>query len=164
MSGLRSWLLSVLTVSLFCAVAQAVMPGGAVGRVGKLVCGLSLLCAVLWPAARLDPGLGEGWLRAWRQSVKEDSQMLEEQAADGARKVIEERCAAYIVDKAAEHGVLCTARVLCRAVEGGLYVPDSAQVRGALSGAEVERLKKLVSHDLGIPAERQTYHREACRE
>ena len=161
MSGLKSWLLSVLTVSLFCAVAQAVMPKGAVSRVGKLVCGLSLLCAVLWPAAGLDPALGEDWLRVWRQGVKEEQLHLEVQVGGHARKVIEERCAAYIVDKAAEAGAVCTARVVCRTEEGGLYVPDRAEVRGVLSEAEVERLQNLVTHDLGIPAERQAYRREA---
>ena len=160
MTGLKSWLLSVLTVSLFCAVAQAVMPKGTVSRVGKLVCGLSLLCAVLWPAAKLDPGLGENWLRNWRQEVKDDQLHLEEQVSSHAQKVIEDRCAAYIVDKAAENGAVCTARVHCRAVEGGLYVPDSAEVSGALSEAEAGRLRKLVTHELGIPPERQIYRRE----
>lgn len=160
MSTLKSWLLSVLTVSLFCAVAQAVMPKGAVGKVGKLVCGLALVCAVLWPAAKLDPDLGEDWLRDWRQRVKDEQIHLQEQVGGHARQVIEARCAAYIVDKAAEHGAVCTARVRCRAVEGGLYVPDSAEVTGSLSEAEETRLRRLVAHELGIPAERQTYRRE----
>ena len=160
MTGLKSWLLSVLTVSLFCAVAQAVMPKGAVSRVGKLVCGLALLCAVLWPAAHLDPRLGEDWLRTWRQGVRTEEEGLEEQVSTHARQVIEARCAAYIEDKAAEHGAVCTARVTCRPAEGGLYVPHGAEVTGAMSAAEVGRLQKLVEHDLGIPPERQSYRWE----
>lgn len=152
--------MSVLTVSLFCAVAQAVMPKGAVSRVGKLVCGLSLLCAVLYPAAKLNPELGEAWLRDWRQEVKVNQQELEEQVKTHARQVIEDRYAAYIVDKAAENGAVCTARVTCRTEEGGLYVPDRAEVTGALSQTEVGRLRKLVAHDLCIPAERQVYRTE----
>ena len=141
-------------------MAQAVMPRGAVSRVGKLVCGLSLLCAVLWPVASWDPRLGENWLRDWRQGVREEQLRLEEQVSSHARTVIEARCAAYIVDKAAENGADCTARVRCRAVEGGLYVPDSAEVQGTLTEAEVVRLQKLVDHGLGIPPERQVYRRE----
>ena len=37
--GVRLWLLSILTVSLVCALADAMMPAGAVKKVDRLVCG-----------------------------------------------------------------------------------------------------------------------------
>ena len=52
MGAVRSWLLAVIAVSLLCAVAEALMPSGAVKRVGRLVCGLVLVGAILSPAAR----------------------------------------------------------------------------------------------------------------
>ena len=55
--AVRSWLLAVTAVSLLCALAGALMPKGPVERVGRLVCGLVMLAAVLSPLAR--PDLGE---------------------------------------------------------------------------------------------------------
>ena len=52
--GVRLWLLSILTVSLVCALADAMMPAGAVKKVGRLVCGLVLAAVVLTPVVTLD--------------------------------------------------------------------------------------------------------------
>ena len=62
MGAVRSWLLAVIAASLLCAVAGALMPPGGVKRVGRLVCGLVLLGAVLSPAATLDAAEGQRWL------------------------------------------------------------------------------------------------------
>ena len=62
MTAVRSWLLAVIAVSLLCAVADALMPQGAIKRVGKLVCGLVLIGAVLSPGASLDAEEGQRWL------------------------------------------------------------------------------------------------------
>lgn len=51
MGAVRSWLLAVIAASLLCAVAGALMPPGGVKRVGRLVCGLVMLAAVLSPLA-----------------------------------------------------------------------------------------------------------------
>ena len=63
MGAVRSWLLTVIAASLICALADALMPPGAVRRVGRLVCGLVLLGAILTPLARLD--LSGGWRTIW---------------------------------------------------------------------------------------------------
>ena len=62
MGAVRGWLLTVIAASLLCALADALMPPGAVKRVGRLVCGLVLLAAILSPAVRLDVAEGERWL------------------------------------------------------------------------------------------------------
>ena len=62
MTAVRSWLLAVIVVSLMCAAAEALMPPGPGRRVGRLVCGLALLSAVLSPLAGLDLDGGPQWL------------------------------------------------------------------------------------------------------
>ena len=44
--AVRSWLLGLIAVSLVCALADALIPKGAVKRAGRLVCGLTLLAAI----------------------------------------------------------------------------------------------------------------------
>ena len=70
MAGLRSWLLALVAASLICALADALMPKGAVKRVGRLVCGLVLASAILSPLAGLDVESGQSWLERHLASVE----------------------------------------------------------------------------------------------
>lgn len=160
MDGARGWLLTIISASILCALADSLMPPGAVKRVGRLVCGLVLLCAVLSPLAGLDLAGGQDWLEGYFAGLELRQAELEQQVNEGMKVIIEEKYAAYIVDKAAEMGLTCTARVECRAGEDGLYVPDRVEVAGCLSDVEQSRLTQTVETDLGVPLERQAYYKE----
>ena len=160
MDGVRVWLLAIISASMLCALADALMPSGAVKRVGKLVCGLVLLCAVLSPASDLDLSGGREWLENWFDGLEEREKVLEQQVNEERKVIIEREYAAYIVDKAAELGLTCTARVSCRAGEEGLFLPERAEVSGFLTEGERERLSLVIQEDLGIPEEEQAYVEE----
>ena len=156
----RTWLLSVLVTCVLCAAADSLMPPGGVRQVGRLVCGLVLLGAILSPAVRLG-GVDAGqWLEDYLAGLELRESELEEQVGNGMKSIIEQETAAYIVDKAAEMGLTCTARVSCQAVEGGVYVPSQTQVAGVLSQAERDRISQMIQADLGVPAQRQFYYEE----
>ncbi len=153
----RGWLLAVISVSLLCAAADALMPPGGVRRVGKLVCGLVLLAAVLSPLDALDLEAGQRWLEDYFASLDQRKAELGETVNDQMKGIIEGEYAAYIVDKAAELGLTCTARVECRASEEGLYLPIRAEVSGPLDDGGRARLAQIVETDLGIPEGSQFY-------
>ena len=125
-----------------------------------MVCGLVLLWAILSPAVRLG-GVDAGqWLEDYLAGLELRESELEEQVGNGMKSIIEQETAAYIVDKAAEMGLTCTARVSCQAAEGGVYVPSQTQVAGGLSQAERDRISQMIQADLGVPAQRQFYYEE----
>ena len=103
--GARAWLLAMLAACILCSVADSLMPTGPVKGVGKLVCGLVLLCALLSGAKGLDVAAGQAWLDDWLAGVGEERAYLENQVNGEMKTIIEERFAAYIVDKAAELGL-----------------------------------------------------------
>lgn len=161
MEVVRSWLLALIAVSLLCAVAEALMPPGAVKRVGRLVCGLVLMGAVLSPAARLDIDGGQRWLDSYLSSVRHRETELEETVNDQMKVIIEREYAAYILDKAAELGLECTAvRVECERSEDGLYLPARTEVTGLQTARAQEQLIRIIREDLGVPAQRQFYAEE----
>ena len=157
MGAVRGWLLTVIAASLLCALADALMPPGAVKRVGRLVCGLVLLAAILAPAVRLDVAEGERWLAECFASMEPRRENLEETVNNQMKIIIEGEYAAYIVDKAAEFGLTCSARVECRASEEGLYLPVWAEVSGALTESGRARLVQVIREDLGVPESEQSY-------
>ena len=160
MGAVRSWLMAVIAVSLLCAVADALMPRGAVRRAGKLVCGLVLLGAVLSPVAGLDVESGQRWLDGYLASIQNRESELEETVESQMKGIIEQEYAAYIVDKAAELGLTCTARVDCKLSEDGLYLPVRTEVAGLKTAGGQEELIRVIETDLGVPAERQFYREE----
>lgn len=160
-AGFRGWLLSLIAVSILCAIADALMPAGGPRRVGKLLCGLVLLCAVLTPLTRLELAGSEGWLEDWRAGLEREQEELAERAGEVSRSVIEARCAAYIVDKAARMGLPpVEVRVTCRAAGDGVYLPDRAEIAGALSPGEREALSAALREELDLPEDQIAYREE----
>lgn len=153
MEGLRSWLLSGLTAGVVCALAQTLMPAGPVRMVGRLVCGLVLVCVILSPLTGLDLAAGECWLEDYFAGLENREKELDQEAARSIRPIIEARFAAYIVDKAAQEGVECSVQVTCRE-ENGTYLPYSAAADG-VTGDSSALLAAWLEEDLGIPPERQ---------
>ena len=160
MDGLRTWLLSLMFAAVLCAIARALMPAGPVKRAGGLICGLVMLSAVLAPAVQLSSAAAEAWTAQWSEGQAQREEELRQGVNEEMKRIIEQEFAAYIVDKAAEFGLDCTAQVTCEAAEDGLCLPVRAEVTGPLSQADQDRLTQLLQEELGIPAEGQVYHIE----
>lgn len=152
----RGWLLSILATSIICALADALMPKGAVKQVGRLVCGLVLAVVVVSPVVRLDLEDSQQWIEGYFTGIDQQKQELEEQVNDEMKPIIEQEYEAYIVDKAAQLGLICTARVECR-MEENVYLPARAWIGGALTAEEKNELTAILSEELGLSPEDQSY-------
>ena len=150
MEAARQWLLGVLSVCLVCALAEALMPKGGVKRVGQLVCGLVMALAILAPAAELDLDGGQRWLENYFTGIGRREDELEEQVNMGMKTIIEERYAAYIVDKAAGLGLSCAVRVICEPDGEGLWLPVRAELTGAAAPEARAELAALLEAELGL--------------
>lgn len=162
MSALRDWVLGVAAAAILAALAQTLMPEGPVKRVGKLTCGLVLLAAVLRPLPLFDPGAGQRWLEGYFQQVEQIESGLEQDRQEQLKAVIEEKAAAYILDKAAQLGLSCTVSVECRLDEMGTPLPAAAFIRGAAPGDGRDRLSAAIAGELGIPVQEQYFVQEGA--
>lgn len=149
-AGLRSWLLALIAASLVCALADALMPKGAVKGVGRLVCGLVLVSTILSPLGSLDLEAGQSWLESHLTWVELQRGELEQQVNSQMKVIIEQKYAAYIVDKAAQLGAVCSVQVECRQ-EDGLYLPLRAEIRGTIPPHLQTELVQIIVQDLEIP-------------
>ena len=158
MAGLREWLMGVVVLSVLWAAADALMPEGGVKRVGKLVGALAMLCVVLEPLAALRGVSLTRWVEQYGQTVDGVRTELEEQVQQRQKAVIEEHCAAYISDKAAQLGVVCRVEVDCEFHADGIWLPRRAALWGTFTDVQRSRLTEVLTGQLGLAAEDVTFY------
>lgn len=158
---MKQWLMGVIAAAILCTIAQDLSPRGSVKQVGRLVCAMVLLCAVLSPIKTLDVAAGGQWLTDYRAALADSRAALAEQGEEIQMAVIAEKYRAYIESKGAQLGLDCRARVDCRE-EGEIYVPDRVQVTGDLSQGDWDGLSRCLEEELGVPPERQSFREEGA--
>ncbi|MBE6973624.1 MAG: hypothetical protein E7440_07100 [Ruminococcaceae bacterium] len=157
MELVRQWLTGVICAALIAALADGLMPKGAVRQVGKLVCALVLLCALLRPVLTVDiPDMSKG-LGATAKQVEQHRAQLEQNSGNMLKTLIERQSAAYIVDKAVRIGLDCQVRVMCEEGEGGIWLPRSVSITGILDERQQAELTAAIQKEFGIAPECQVY-------
>ena len=159
MELIRSWLIGVTAAALIAALADSLTPEGAAKKIGKLAGGLLILIAVLKPLVGLDYGALAGALANYHIQTEGYSRALEDENERLIKIIIAEQTAAYIQDKAAELGAVCTAEVTCTAGEDGSFYPASVVIYGELTVEQEKLLGRIIEGDLAIPKESQEYER-----
>ena len=157
MELLRQWLTGVTCAAIIVALADSLMVGGTVRKIGRLAGGLLLLAAVVKPVLEVDlTVLSAASLRLEAEAVP----AAEEAGLDLMKSIIGEETGAYILDKTAELGISCQeVRVTCAVEENGVPYPASVVLVGDLTEEEQARLSRRIEADLAIPAERQSYEK-----
>lgn len=156
MESLRTWLSSIVAVTLLLAIAQSLVPEGTLRRVAGFTGGLVLLVALLRPL--LAGGLPDLGLETeeWTKAIEEQQATLSRQGEDALAGLIAERTASYISDKGAALGLEVTAAVETRTGEEGVPVPYSVELEGPYS----EELASYIADELNIPPERQVWNEQ----
>jgi stage III sporulation protein AF len=157
MTWLKDWLLGIVAAALAVALAQSLTPEGTVKKVGRLVGGLILLLAVVKPLAQLDVDALAVTAAAYSDSASEAAQAGEETL----KTLIAQKVGAYIVDKGDALGLSCTAQVTVAQDEAGWPIPWAVTVTGTWTEEQRAALSRTVEEDLDIPAQRQSFQREA---
>ena len=149
---LRNWILGLAGAAVFCVLCSAVTPDGSVKRVQKMLCGVVMTLALLSPIKGLDMSGYSLNLARCRQQAEEIGATAQEISDSLSRTFIEERCAAYILDKArllgSEPGAV---RVTARWSSEGVWYPAEAEIEAQYD----RRLSDKIEEELGITAQNQ---------
>ncbi len=156
MESLRTWLSSIVAVTLLIAMAESLVPEGTMRRVAGFTGGLVLLLALVRPV--LAGGLLDLTLETekWTAAIEEEQASLSRQGEDALAALIAERTASYIWDKGAALGLEVKANVETRTGEAGLPVPERVELEGPYS----KELADYITHELNIPPERQVWNEQ----
>lgn len=156
MEALRSWLMDVLAASLLVAVAQTIMPDGAVKQVGRLACGLILFLAVARPVVGVNYSALTDAIRQYQASLAQTQETLTETGEQLTESIIARETEAYIQDKSSALGLTCEIQVDWDR-SGEVLVPSRVTVSGPLTGEEQETLTRTLTEDLGVSSDQIIY-------
>lgn len=159
MELIRNWLIGITVSAMVVALADSLMPDGAIKKLGKLTGGLMIMLSILQPLVSLDYGTMSEILVDYRIQSEAYSAGLETKNVQLIKNIIEEETAAYIQDKAAELGIVCEVDVTCSAQEEDTPYPASVVVYGELEENQIQVLRKIIEGDLAIAVEDQYYER-----
>ena len=157
---LRQWVLGLTGASILSAVALSLTQKGRVRAVTQVTCGALLTICLISPVMEFDfTSYAQSLLRY--RAGREDSAALLRDTNDALSKVIiEERCGAYILDKAQVMGLsVSAASVTVKRGDGDYYYPAAAQITGGEKADD--RLLALIEAELGIPRESVTWTTDA---
>lgn len=153
---LAQWIKGIAAAALIGSVALIITPNGKVKNVLKVVCGLALLIAMISPFIGLsggDVGLDISRYKAQADKIAGDAA---QKAGEMNRAIIEDRCRAYIMDKAAALGIEdFGCEVLCRWSEEQFWYPYEARLSGKPTAQQKNLLTAYLESELGVSAQRQ---------
>ncbi len=154
MEGLREYLLRLLWAALVCGVVNRTAKGSGCAPVIRLLCGVFLTVVLVQPLGSFSFDAPLQWTQGLETAAADAVRQGSREAQAQKEAIIKTRLEAYIVEKAAQAGASVTADITL----GGDGLPQAVTVTGALSPAAKERLKRMLTQELGIPEVRQQWN------
>ncbi len=158
--ALRSWVVGIAGAAMVTAIAMTVTPEGRVKKVVSLVCGLMTVVALIKPVVGFDYGGFSEYLARYKSDAAAFSSDIGDTNENLTRRIIEERCEAYILDKGKSLGLeeLKASVQLTWSVDGYWY-PCSALLCTNADEDKRQKLSQSIEAELGIPSEELDWSR-----
>ena len=155
MENVYQYLLSVLATAILVAIVNNLSDKLKSGKAIKLASALVMAIVVLSPLRNFQ-------LTSYLSRFETMNDAANGYVNDGKTlydnylvAIINERCEAYILDKADELGVKLTVHIACDTSD--LPVPVYAEISGEVSPYAREKIQHIISSDIGIPEEQQLW-------
>lgn len=156
--ALHSWIISLITAAIFCAVAINITPKGRIYTAIKLLCGIIMIFAIISPVINFDFTEYSESMIKYSDKTSELIKNADAYEDKLNRTFIEDKCAAYILDKAESFGAHPEKiSVIAEWSADGYWYPVRADIRCNCSKELKSTLAIFIEAELGIAKERQTW-------
>ena len=156
MEWLKTWLLSIVAASVCLSLLHSLSPNGAVRSIARISGGLVLFLVMVQPLTGLDAEELRLRYVDYQQQIDEQIEAYREDYYGQLEKRIEGETGAYISEKAAQMGLVCSPKVESQAQDG---VPIPSEVTLDLSKDQV--LSAWIAQEIGIDAEHQHWEEKS---
>lgn len=156
--SLRSWIISIICAAMFCGIVISITPKGRVHSAVKLLCGIVMIFSILSPITKLNFSEYSENLAKYKERAAELAESADDYNDKLSRTFIEDKCAAYILDKAESCGAeLNSVAVSAEWSMDGYWYPNTAEIVCSCSDELTRRLSSWIEAELGITKERQVW-------
>lgn len=153
---MRQYILSVVSAAIICAVIkQLACKSGPVQSVLRIVAGVFVMFTVLQPLVHISFSGITDIVTDFSNEAQISVDTGLEYATEGLSAIIKDRTEAYILDKAKQFGAQLEIEVLLS--KEHIPIPVEVRIRGAISPYGKKCMTELISSDLGISEEAQSW-------
>lgn len=155
MNRIQEYVFSVVVIALLCSIISNLMQHTHMKQLGKILCGLVLLFAVLRPFTEVREIDFGDFMLSYEQEAQEAVALGEQISLNSLMDIIKLETEAYILDKAAAVQADITVTVSVR--EDPEPSPVSAEITGSVSPYARLMLERMMEENLGITKENQRW-------
>ena len=155
MTALAGFVLTLFAAAMICGILEGIGKQTGFHKLLKLLCGLFLMLAVLLPVSRLSFEDISPFAMPYIAEGEQAAQAGEDYAKTTLAEIIKAETQAYILDKATQIGACVTAEVTVS--DDPVPIPVAVRITGQVSDRPRQELVGLITNDLNIAKENQTW-------
>lgn len=146
---LKEWTMSLIGASIIAAIALTLTPRGRVYGIVRMLCGVVMVIALISPLIDFNLEAYGAGLSQYKEHMYLLENNMDETSERLNRTIIEEECAAYILDKAQVMDLTVTVTVTAKWGDEGYFIPHEVYIIS--DTPENSRLLSVIEADLGVP-------------
>ena len=155
---MRDWAAGFIGLAMAAALGEVLISDRSARQIARIAAAAGMIVMILSPVLQIDYATYASALREYAETDVWDKEAAEERDRNLNRRLIEESCATYILDKGASmHVQIRSVEVTARWDTNGYWVPEHATICLAPGEAFHAALCDLIVSDLGIPEEEQDW-------
>lgn len=155
-NNIRSYLLGVFAAALICGIVKRLMgEKGANAALTNLIAGVFMVFTLIRPLISVELSDFDNWTDGFRADAAQAVAQGESQTRKALAQFITERTQSYILDKAQSLNTALEVEVTLS--DDDIPVPIKVRLNGKVSPYAKGRLEAIISEDLGIEKENQTW-------
>ena len=155
---IRSWILGLTGAAFLTAIAMAITPKGRARAVTGLVAGLITIVVLIAPVLEIDPLIYTQSFEDFTSTMESRIVEMEEAQERLQARIISQRSASYILDKAESVGLVdLDIQVETERHPDGWLYPYAVFLHGRYTEEQKSTLEAYLAGTFGIPPERQIW-------
>lgn len=156
MNAIRDYILSLLCVSIVCALLRCLIDEkSSSGKIIKMLCGIILAVTAISPLIQVK--ISD--LDYYFENISIQSKILIQKGEDSSSRemaaIISEKTEAYILEKASVYD--CSLNIDVILTKDAIPQPVAVDITGTVSPYVRSKLMQIIETDLGIPKESQQW-------
>ena len=155
MVQLREYVLGIIAAAVICGIVLCFAEKSREGPLLKLICGLVLVFSLVEPVLNISAGDWQALGINFEAEARDAAEKGRSQGESKVRILIKQETEAYIMDKARKMDLDIQVDVTLS--DQNLPAPEAVTIRGTLPPYGRAKLSRILTDELGIPKENQTW-------